>query len=45
MTTEQKDEGSCEEREDETHCRCWWDGDVCCDCGHDGPIAESEERP
>lgn len=27
-------EGFCPEREDETHCEHWWDGDsACCNCG------------
>lgn len=25
--------GACAEREDGTHCECWWDGGTCCSCG------------
>lgn len=24
-----------------THCPCWWDGDICCNCGHAGDIPSS----
>ena len=36
-------EQTCEEREDETHCRCWWDAEgPCCNCGlPTEPCAES----
>ena len=29
-------EGWCPEREDKTHCVCWWDGEKCCGCQHQG---------
>lgn len=22
----------CPKRKDGTHCRCWWEGEVCCGC-------------
>jgi len=27
------DDEPCYKRTDQTHCRCWWDGDACCACG------------
>ena len=33
-------ETDCPEREDKTHCNCWYDGKVCCACGDPGIITD-----
>jgi hypothetical protein len=35
------EEGFCPQRQDESHCECWWDDGECCNCGY-GPHKETK---